>query len=113
MTTAYDLEQSISERHSMRKFLLRALVGEALALAQHAPSNSNIQPWRMVFASGAAQDRLRDVLLYAAWRGVLNIPALPEAFRPYRQELGAQVYGLGMGTILCEKSMNNDSTSRR
>src|SRR5262249_20753677 len=26
-----------------------------------------------------------------------NIPALPEAFRHYRQELGAQVYGVGRG----------------
>jgi hypothetical protein len=29
----------------------RALVDEALALTQHAPSNSNIQPWRMVITS--------------------------------------------------------------
>jgi nitroreductase len=54
----YDLEQAIHERHSTRKFLPRPvprkLLEEALALAQHAPSNSNIQPWRMVFASGAA-----------------------------------------------------------
>jgi nitroreductase len=48
MTTMYDLDQAINERHSTRKFLPRpvlwALVEEALALAQHAPSNSNIQP---------------------------------------------------------------------
>jgi hypothetical protein len=46
----YDLEQSITERHSTRMFLPRpvprALVDESLALALHAPSNSNIQPWR-------------------------------------------------------------------
>jgi nitroreductase len=44
----------ILEGHSIRKFLLRTvpreIVDEALALAQHAPSNSNIQPWRLVFA---------------------------------------------------------------
>jgi hypothetical protein len=43
----YDLEQSITERHSTRMFLPRpvprALVDESLA--QHAPPNSNIQPW--------------------------------------------------------------------
>jgi nitroreductase len=42
----YDLEQVITERHSARMFLPRpvprALVDEALALAKHAPSNSNI-----------------------------------------------------------------------
>ena len=52
----YDLEQSITERHSTRMFLSRpvprALIDESLALAQHAPSNSNIQPWRLVFAAG-------------------------------------------------------------
>src|SRR5271165_4854177 len=96
-TTMYDLEQSITERHSTRMFLPRpvprALVDEALALAQHAPSNSNIQPWRMVFASGATRDRLKDALLEVARRKVPNIPALPDAFQHYRRELGAEVYG--------------------
>jgi nitroreductase len=71
----------------------RVLLEEALALAQHAPSNSNIQPWRMVFASRAARDRVKDALLDVARREVPNIPALPEAFQHYRRELGAEVYG--------------------
>jgi nitroreductase len=45
----FDLEQIIMERHSTRLFsskpVPRKLVDEALALAVHAPSNSNIQPW--------------------------------------------------------------------
>ncbi len=49
----FDLDQTIKDRYSTRKFLSqpvpRTLLDEALALAQHAPSNSNIQPWRMVF----------------------------------------------------------------
>ena len=48
-----DLDQAITERHSTRMFLPqpvpRELVNEALALAQFAPSNSNIQPWHVVF----------------------------------------------------------------
>ena len=44
----FDLEQVIRERHSTRLFLPqpvpRTLVEEALVLAQHAPSNSDIQP---------------------------------------------------------------------
>jgi nitroreductase len=44
------------------------------ALAQLAPSNSNIQPWRIVFAAGPARARLVEALLEAARRGPPNIP---------------------------------------
>jgi hypothetical protein len=44
-----DLDQAIREGHSTRMFLPepvpREFVDEALALAQYAPSHSNIQPW--------------------------------------------------------------------
>ena len=93
----FDLEQMILERHSTRLFLAqpvpRALVEEALVLAQHAPSNSNIQPWHMVFASGPPRDRLVKALLEEAQRRPPNIPPLPESFKHFRSELGAQVYG--------------------
>ena len=92
-----DLDQAIRECHSTRMFLPqpvpRELVDEALALAQYAPSNSNIQPWHMVFASGAPRDRLVAALLEEAQRRPPNIPPLPESFQHYRRELGAQVYG--------------------
>jgi nitroreductase len=46
-----DLDQAIIERHSTRMLLprpvSRQLMDEALALAQCAPSNSNIQPWHV------------------------------------------------------------------
>ena len=71
----------------------RGLVNEALALAERAPSNSNTQPWHVVFASGAPRDRLVTALLDAARRRQPNIPPLPEEFQHYRRELGAQVYG--------------------
>jgi nitroreductase len=62
-----DLDQAIRERHSTRLFLPqpvpRELVNEALALAQYAPSNSNIQPWHMVFGSGASRNRLVAALI--------------------------------------------------
>ena len=93
----FDLEQAILERHSTRLFLSqavpRALVDEALALAVHAPSNSNIQPWHLVFASGPPRDRLVRALLEEAQRRPPNIPPLPESFKRFRSELGAQVYG--------------------
>ena len=91
----FDLEQVIQERHSTRLFLAqpvpRALVEEALVLAQHAPSNSNIQPWHMVFASGPRRDRLVAALLAAAECVPPNILPLPESFKHFRSELGAQV----------------------
>src|ERR1700756_4676442 len=62
----------IRERHSTRLFLPqpvpRELVNEALVLAQYAPSNSNIQPWHIVFASGASRDRLVAALIDEAHR---------------------------------------------
>ena len=92
-----DLDQAIRERHSTRMVLPqpvpRELVNEALALAQDAPSNSNIQPWHLVFASGACRDRLVAALLDEAKRRPPNIPPLPASFQHYRRELGAQVYG--------------------
>jgi nitroreductase len=91
------LDEAVRERRSTRMFLPRPvpreLVNEALALAQCAPSNSNIQPWHMVFASGAPRDRLVAALLDEARRRPPNIPPLPEGFQHYRRELGVQVYG--------------------
>jgi nitroreductase len=92
-----DLDQAIRERHSTRLFLPqpvpRELVNEALALAQYAPSNSYIQPWQMVFASGASRDRLVAALIDEAQRRPPNTPPLPASFQHFRSELGAQVYG--------------------
>lgn len=103
----FDLDQTIKDRHSTRKFLSqpvpRALLDEALALAQLAPSNSNIQPWRLVFAQGVCRDRLKEALLNQAKQQPPNSFGLPEAFQHYRQELGAQVYG-AMGIARDDKA---------
>lgn len=94
----YDLEQAITERRSIRLFLRdkpvpRELVVESLELAIRAPSNSNIQPWHVVFASGPARDRLAEALLEQADIAAPNVPSLPENFAHLRRELGALVYG--------------------
>src|SRR5262249_51339672 len=93
-----DLDQAIRERHSTRMFSPNRAVprqwgDEALVLPQSAPSNSNIQPWHIVFASGPSRARLVAALLEEARRRPPNIPPLPESFQHYRRELGAQVYG--------------------
>ena len=111
----FDLEQIIRERHSTRLFLPkpvpRELVDEALALAVHAPSNSNIQPWHVVFASGAARERLVAALLEEAHRGPPNILPLPESFRHFRRELGAEVYG-AMGITREDKAGHDAAVLR-
>ena len=75
------------------------------------PSNSDIQPWHMVFASGPPRDRLVKALLEEAQRRPPNIPPLPEAFRHHRRELGAQVYG-AMGIAREDKAGHDAAVLR-
>lgn len=94
----YDLDGVIRERRSTRMFLAQQpvawdLIDEALDLAIRAPSNSNIQPWHMVFASGTAKDRMVAALLDEARHKPPNVPPLPDAFAQIRRDLGPQVYG--------------------
>jgi nitroreductase len=94
----YDLEEAITSRRSTRLFLRdqpvpHELVTEALQLAVRAPSNSNIQPWHVVFASGPARDRLVEALLDEADAGAPKVPPLPEEFDHFRRDLGALLYG--------------------
>jgi nitroreductase len=93
-----DLDQTMLDRRSTRLFLPdkpvpRELVREALELAIHAPSNSNIQPWRLVLASGSARDRLVEALLARATVESPKVPRLPDSFAHVRRDLGALVYG--------------------
>ncbi|ORA08564.1 nitroreductase [Mycobacterium asiaticum] len=93
----YDLEDTIRQRRSTRMFLPqpvpRHLVEESLELAMCAPSNSNVQPWQVVFTAGAARDRLVAALLKQARDRPPVVPQLPPAFAHLRRDLGAQVYG--------------------
>jgi nitroreductase len=94
----YDLERTIVHRSSTRAFLRDEpvpldLVREALDLAVRAPSNSNVQPWQVVFASGPARDRLVKALLERAGHGAPQIPPLPDEFSPLREQLGEMLYG--------------------
>ncbi|OCL02524.1 oxidoreductase [Glonium stellatum] len=101
------LSQIVHARHSTRMFLPtpvpRPIVDSSLALAQLAPSNSNIQPWRLFLASGAARNRIVAAVHAAATTSAPNIPPLPESFRHYRSELGLEVYGHGMGIAKDDK----------
>jgi nitroreductase len=107
----YDLEDVIRQRRSTRMFLPdrpvpRELIDDVLDLAMCSPSNSNIQPWHVVFASGAARDRLVAALLDAAQAAPPKVPASPERFSHFRSETGKVVYG-SMGIA------RDDSAARR
>jgi nitroreductase len=93
-----ELADVVRERRSTRLFLRdkpvpRELLDEALSLAMRAPSNSNVQPWRLFVASGPRRDRLVEALVEAASVELPVTTGLPETFLPLRQELGALVYG--------------------
>jgi nitroreductase len=93
-----EFDEVVRARHSTRLFLRDKpvppdLLDEALELAMRAPSNSNIQPWRVFITSGPRRDRLVEALVEEASAGFPETMGIPEAFLPLRQELGALVYG--------------------
>lgn len=64
-----DLDQAVRQRRSVRGFkpdpVPASVIDECLTLAQHSPSNCNVQPWRVYLASGPARDRVREGMLSA------------------------------------------------
>jgi nitroreductase len=72
------IERAVLTRRSVRGFspdpLPAPLVSRIFALAQSAPSNCNVQPWRAYVASGAARDRLRAALVRAVSEGARAEP---------------------------------------
>lgn len=58
------LLEAIGNRRSVRGFLDREVPPEVMArifeIARQAPSNCNVQPWKVYVASGALKDRLRQ-----------------------------------------------------
>ncbi|KAF9078352.1 nitroreductase [Rhodocollybia butyracea] len=95
-------DETIVTRHSTRQFLDKPvpkdILQRALNLAAHAPSNSNIQPWRLYILSGPTADRLKKALVAEASAGAVpRIPPLPDAFKHFRSELGKKIYGEGLG----------------
>jgi len=72
--TLVTLDDAIRSRRSVRAYLdkpvPREVLEEVFRLAQHAPSNCNIQPWKVFVASGAVRDRIRDCLVENVRSGV-------------------------------------------
>jgi nitroreductase len=68
------LEEAIKSRRSVRGYLDQRVPQDVLdsifRLAQYAPSNCNIQPWKVYVASGALKDKLRDQMVERVTQGV-------------------------------------------
>lgn len=86
------LEDLMITRRSVRGFLDKPVPEDILRkvfeIAQLAPSNCNIQPWRVYVASGAARDRIRDEMVQRVSKG--HPPAFDFAYPgkfedPYRK----------------------------
>jgi len=102
------LEQLLQQRRSIRAFLPDPVeagtIHRILAMARHAPSGTNIQPWKVYVASGAAQKQLVAKLCAAfdepgseqKYRD--EYPYYPDQwFSPYierRRKVGWDLYGL-------------------
>ena len=93
----FDFEGIVRSRCSIRRFLPtpipRELLEEALSLAQLAPSNSNIQPWRLFLTDGERTEQLRQALMAEVRANPRELAPLPPSFQAHRRALGGIVYG--------------------
>lgn len=92
------LDDVVRRRHSTRMFLPdkpvpAELLDEALTLAMRAPSNSNVQPWRLFLATGGRRERLGAALAAAVRATPPRAMGIPESHVHLRRQLGALVYG--------------------
>jgi nitroreductase len=66
----------------------------------------------MFFATGPDRDRLKEALMDVAREEAPHVPPLPEHFTHFRKELGAQVYGVGMGIASGDKEARRAAVLR-
>jgi len=98
-----DLSEAIKSRRSCRAFTSKpvseGLINEVLQLASRAPSNGNLQPWRLYVVSGEPLERLKkdavERIDTAGWETpeYLVYPSpLKEPYRRLRFEVGEALY---------------------
>jgi nitroreductase len=102
------VDRAIVSRRSVRRFLPRAVARETveqiLAVARHAPSSTNTQPWRVYAMAGSVKERLCAAVAaaYDAGQQAPEYGYYPaQWFEPYlgrRRRLGWDLYALlGIG----------------
>ena len=94
------LSDAILSRRSVRGYLDKEVPTETLEaifkLAQYAPSNCNIQPWKSFVASGETRDRIRSRMM----DDVMNsVPFAPDYDYPGRFEGEYRIRPFGMVLI--------------
>lgn len=72
------LVDAILARRSVRGYrddpVPREVMDAVFELARHAPSNCNVQPWKVYVATGAIRDQLRDAMLDRLDQGIPGMP---------------------------------------
>ena len=75
------LIDAIYQRRSVRGYLDKevpqATLNRIFAIANQAPSNCNVQPWKVYVASGALKDRLKKAMVDMTAAGVTPNPDYP------------------------------------
>ena len=99
----FDLDGTIRERRSIRGFdkdrpVADGLLRDALSLAQRAPSNCNVQPWRVFIAKGQAVQDLREALTAEIDAGNFGDPEDPidrflGVYRDHQVACASELYG--------------------
>jgi len=97
------LVDPITHRRSVRGFkpdpIAPELLDEIFTLAQHAPSNCNVQPWRVLLASGKRCDEIRQLLNNAFMSGKAmhpdfsGLPKFEGEMRTRQVECAQALYG--------------------
>ena len=115
------LEEAILTRRSVRGFLPTPVPQDVLekvfTLAQHAPSNCNIQPWFSYIASGATRDELRKRMVESAMGGKAikpdfeHLPNFEGVYRTRQVECAVELYN-NMGIARDDKMGRLKATLR-
>lgn len=101
MTVTQALRQRISTRAFLPTPVPEALVREVLDVARWAPSGGNLQPWRVIAVSGAAQEAVKQLVknqkgMFTSEEGDRPVypPQLWEPHRSRRFKVGEDLYAL-------------------
>lgn len=103
MTAAeMSLEQALRQRRSVRGFrpdrVPEKTLDEVFGLAQLAPSNCNIQPWKVFVASGEVRDELRRRMVENVEKGVPiepdfeHLPKFEGVYRKRQVDCAVELY---------------------
>jgi nitroreductase len=96
------VDSVIRSRKAVRVFRSDAVsqkdIIDILDVARTAPSNSNMQPWRVHVLRGRSKESLSEALVRAHVADLhpplQHVPdPMPEAYRPMQEEFGARYYG--------------------